>query len=80
MRMEKQSISDGNSIYRLFGSSDRMPLVTVEDIDGNPSITAVQSRNGLTVSEAADYAKALMMGVKIVEALKNGTVIPHFEE
>jgi hypothetical protein len=71
MKVIKQSLGLGESIYSIWTRDTDFPLVVVKVFEGKPAIDAA-AHTKMTVYDAAEYAQALMIGIQIVDDLNNG--------
>ena len=74
MKVIKQSIGQGESIYSVWSRDPDSPLVVVKYYGGKPTIDAA-ALTQMTVYDAAEYAQALMIGIQIVDDLNNGRLV-----
>ncbi len=75
MKVIKQNMGRGESIYSVWSRATDFPLIVVKMLDGQPTIDAATTRAHMTVVDAAEYAQALMIGIQIVDDLNNGREI-----
>jgi hypothetical protein len=75
MKVVRQGIEDGATIYKVLGRDGRFPLVTVEAISNKTSISITSTKDGMTAREAIEYAQALLIGVEIMNALNDGNQV-----
>jgi hypothetical protein len=71
MKVIKQDLGRGESIYSVWSRDTDFPLVVVKVFEDKPTIDAAAHPH-MTVYDAAEYAQALMIGIQIVDDLNNG--------
>jgi hypothetical protein len=71
MKVIKQSLGQGESIYSIWTRDTDFALVVVKVFEGKPTLDAA-AYTQMNVYDAAEYAQALMIGIQIVGDLNNG--------
>jgi hypothetical protein len=74
MKVIKQNIGQGESIYSVWTRDTDSPLIVVKMLDGKPTIDAATHAH-MTVYDAAEYAQALMIAIQIVDDLNHGKAV-----